>query len=173
LNEGEKTCSQGIQAYGLVKAPYLITSKPLRWEKQMELRILIVDDDLPVLKALMRSLSLNYDLVQADSGQQALDILQQDGPFDVIMSDLRMRHMDGVEFLIRAKKVSPESYIIILTGNQDQSAVEYVRNSGVVDCMLQKPSTKDDIVLAIEQGRLKLQKKSPRSGDVTCGASND
>jgi len=87
-------------------------------------RILFVDDEPMVLKGLQRTLRKRRDeweMTFASSSKEALDILGAE-PYDVIVSDLRMPEMDGVQLLAEVKSRHPEVVRIILSGQVEQEA---------------------------------------------------
>jgi HD-like signal output (HDOD) protein len=87
-------------------------------------RILFVDDEPMVLKGLQRTLRKRRDeweMTFASSSREALDILGAE-PYDVIVSDLRMPEMDGVQLLAEVKSRHPEVVRIILSGQVEQEA---------------------------------------------------
>src|SRR5882724_1862128 len=105
----------------------------------MTYKILLVDDDAKLLSSLKRNLCFDYDLTIAESGQQALDRLEAHEHFSVIVTDMRMPHMDGVQFIEKARRVAPNTVYLMLTGNQDiQTAMKAV-NDGQVFRFLNKP----------------------------------
>ena len=69
----------------------------------MDSRILLVDDDVALLRSLERNLCFDYAVTTADSGQAALDLLADGGSFSVIVTDMRMPGMDGVAFIEAAR----------------------------------------------------------------------
>jgi CheY-like chemotaxis protein len=112
-------------------------------------KILLVDDDAMLLSSLKRNLCIDYDLTLADSGQQALERLKTREHFSVIVTDMRMPHMDGILFIEEARKVAPNSVYMMLTGNQDiQTAMKAV-NDGQVFRFLNKPCEVAEIKRAL------------------------
>lgn len=84
----------------------------------MKLHILLVDDDLNLLKSLRRTLSLldcAWELAFAENGQQALDVLACE-PFDVIVIDLFMPVKDGLETIRELRCLYPDLKIIVISG---------------------------------------------------------
>lgn len=82
----------------------------------MKARILIVDDEQCILKALSRHFRyLRYDIDTANNGQEALDKLA-DSKFDVVISDIQMPVMSGVDLLRRIRKEYPMIRTIMTTG---------------------------------------------------------
>jgi len=91
-------------------------------------KILIVDDDELIRTTLGIKLTQDgYSVSIADSGESALKILKAES-FDIILSDLRMMGMDGIDLLKQAKTLQPEAEVIILTGHASlESAIEALR----------------------------------------------
>lgn len=105
----------------------------------MKKRILFVDDEPNILQGLkrtLRSLRNEWDMTFTESGQQALEILQQD-TFDAIVSDMRMPNMDGAQLLDEVKKRHPEMIRFVLSGHSDQELV--MRSLGPSHQYLAKP----------------------------------
>ena len=124
----------------------------------MNRNVLVVDDDRNLLNSLIRGLRKRFQVEAALGPEEGLKILAAKGPFAVIVSDLRMPVMDGIQFLSKAKTITPDSVRIILTGNADlQNAIEAV-NKGSIYRFLTKPCPSQILsgVLkqAVEQYRL-------------------
>jgi response regulator RpfG family c-di-GMP phosphodiesterase len=114
-------------------------------------RVLFVDDEPNVLNGIRRSLRNDFDIHTAASGKEALQILEGDEPFGVVVSDCRMPEMDGIELLQRCSKVSPQSVRIMLTGNLDQETAVKAVNTGDVFKFLNKPCEADALKQVIGQ----------------------
>lgn len=105
----------------------------------MTQKILFVDDDSNLLAALNRRLRKKFDMEIAIGPEQGLMVLEQVGPFAVVVADMRMPGMDGVTFLRRVRDISPDTVRIMLTGNADmQTAIDAV-NEGNIFRFLTKP----------------------------------
>ncbi|MFH0784469.1 MAG: HD domain-containing phosphohydrolase [Pseudomonadota bacterium] len=120
--------------------------------------ILFVDDEPRALQSFERQFKKRFSIRTAGSAVEALTILQEDGPCAVIVSDMRMPEMDGIQLFSQVKDLYPETVRIMLTGNADQmTAIEAV-NSGQIFRFLTKPSTPlaltTSLDLAIRQYRL-------------------
>jgi HD-like signal output (HDOD) protein/ActR/RegA family two-component response regulator len=105
----------------------------------MKKRILFVEDDPLLLDMYVMMLSGDgelWDMATASSGQQALDLMKQ-SPFDVVVSDMSMPGMNGIELLLEVRKRYPCSSRIILSGLQDQE--EVARCLGATHQFLPKP----------------------------------
>ena len=81
----------------------------------MSEKILLVDDEPNVLQAMQRQLRKRFRVVIAEGGEEALTALKSKGPFAVIVSDMRMPGMDGVQLLTRVKDNFPDTVRIMLT----------------------------------------------------------
>jgi CheY-like chemotaxis protein len=115
-------------------------------------RILIVDDEQPLLNGLRRRLGDFYDLVTANSGDAALAEIEANGEFAVVMTDMRMPGMNGVQFIQQARTVAPDSVYLMLTGNQDQATAIKAVNDGQVFRFLNKPCDHEHIRRALDAG---------------------
>jgi response regulator RpfG family c-di-GMP phosphodiesterase len=118
----------------------------------MVAKILFVDDDVNILEGFRRQFRKTLALETAPGGKEGLEALTQQGPFSVIVSDLRMQGMDGVQFLSRAREIAPESVRILLTGYAElETAIDAI-NQGNVFRFLTKPCKAQDLLKAIFDG---------------------
>ena len=124
--------------------------------RQKMARILIVDDDPGMLTAL-RSLfeSDGYEAVTVEDGRQAVDLMKSES-FDLLLSDVRMSPMDGIELLKAAKSIQPNLPVVMLTAYASiGTAVEAVK-LGALD-YIQKPLNMDKLLIsarrAVEYGQ--------------------
>ncbi|NLN59782.1 MAG: response regulator [Deltaproteobacteria bacterium] len=121
-------------------------------------KILFVDDEQNVLDALDRQLRRKYNLRTAISGEAGLEMIAREGPFAVVVSDMRMPLMDGIMFLKEVRRLAPQTVRLMLTGNAErQTAIDAI-NQGAIFRFLTKPSPVEEIVpalnAALEQYRL-------------------
>src|ERR1044072_2428349 len=98
----------------------------------MNYKILCVDDDPNILQGYKRALRKDFEIYVAEGGSEGLSVIENNGPFAVIISDMRMPVMDGVQFLSRVKKNSPLSIRMMLTGNADQQTAMDAVNEGSI-----------------------------------------
>jgi len=95
-------------------------------------RILIVDDDPVCLTAFSSILGEHFHVDTAESGVQALARLDPAEPYAVVISDMYMPDMDGIDFLAQVGRISPSSVKIMLTGHADlETAMAAVNRSHV------------------------------------------
>lgn len=120
----------------------------------MKERILIVDDEKNVLHAFRRSLSDVYTIETALCGKEALEMIEEKGPFTVIVSDYKMPGMDGIEVLSLAKSLDPAMVRIMLTGYPDRDLALEAMDRGQVFQFLTKPCTSMRLRETIDTGIL-------------------
>lgn len=113
-------------------------------------RVLCVDDDPMVLEGLVDTIGRRYDVTTADSGIKAISELRLHGPFEVVISDMRMPLMDGAKFLTSAKGIAPDTTRIVLSGYAEVDAAIAAVNSGSIFRFLVKPCNPADLIAAID-----------------------
>jgi response regulator RpfG family c-di-GMP phosphodiesterase len=115
-------------------------------------KILMVDDESNVLTAYEHLMHKDFKIDTAVGGAAALRTLEANGPYAVVVSDMRMPEMDGVQFLTRVKQLSPDTVRIMLTGYADiQSAMGAV-NEGSIFRFLTKPCEKETLGKTLTAG---------------------
>jgi CheY-like chemotaxis protein len=114
--------------------------------------ILCVDDEPRVTEGLALLLRRDYRAVTAAGGQAALEQLKQIGAPAVVISDMRMPGMDGVNLLKTVKRLYPETVRILLTGDPGRDAAVSAVNDGQIFRFLTKPCAPEKILAAVEAG---------------------
>jgi len=118
-------------------------------------KILIIDDEPAITMALSMSLSADgHDVVSASDGLKGLDILKKEKP-DIILADLKMPGIDGLEVLKRAKQMDDDVEVIIITGHGDIDAAIEALKFGASD-FLNKPVQDAALEVAIKRANEKL-----------------
>lgn len=121
-------------------------------------KILFVDDEENILQSIKRELRKRFDISTAEGGVLALEVLRDSGPFAVIVSDMRMPIMDGIQLLSKVKDLYPDTVRLMLTGNADQGTAIEAVNKGQIFRFLNKPCPTATLVtalaLALRQYRL-------------------
>jgi len=102
-------------------------------------KVLLVDDDRNLLDSFNRQFRNRINLVTAASGEDAIQAVTYDGPFAVVISDMQMPNMDGLEFLIKTRMLSQDSVRVMLTGNANLQVAIGAINDGNIYRFLQKP----------------------------------
>jgi len=118
----------------------------------LKAKILFVDDEQFILDGIRRQLHAKYDLHVALGGVKGLEILRSGTPFQVIVADMRMPEMDGIEFLNRAKEINPSAILMMLTGNSDRQTAKDAVDLGHVFHFLTKPCSDSELSKAIDGG---------------------
>ncbi|EHP4312748.1 two-component system response regulator GlrR [Salmonella enterica] len=123
--------------------------------------LLLVDDDLGLLKLLgMRLTSEGYSVVTAESGQEGLRVLHRE-KVDLVISDLRMDEMDGMQLFTEIQKVQPGMPVIILTAHGSIPDAVAATQKGVFS-FLTKPIDRDALYKAIDEA---LEQSAPATDD--------
>ena len=126
-------------------------------------KILLVDDDSNILDGYRRSLSKEFLMETALGGTEALALATDNGPYAVVISDMRMPGMDGIQLLSNIKAVSPDTIRVMLTGNADKETAINAINEGSIFRFLNKPCSKEmmarTITAALVQYRLVTAEK--------------
>lgn len=129
----------------------------------MNNKVLLVDDDLNVLQAYTRTLRSNFKVTTTDNGADGLQILKEEGPFAVVVTDYRMPKMDGIQFLAHAKGLTPDTIRIMLSGQADLEVSIQAVNEGNIFRFLNKPCPTEQLIkvlsTAIEQYRLVMSER--------------
>jgi response regulator RpfG family c-di-GMP phosphodiesterase len=115
-------------------------------------KILLVDDEQNVLQGLRRQLRGQFDIDIANSGIEALKCCQAQGPYAVVVSDMQMPGMNGVQFLQRLREISPDSIRVMLTGNADQHTAAAAVNEGEIFRFINKPCPADTLARTLQAG---------------------
>ena len=118
----------------------------------MPAKILFVDDDANILAGFERQLRKFFALETALGAKEGLDVINEKGPFSVIVSDLRMPEMDGIQFLSRVRETAPDSIRIMLTGYADLGTAINAVNEGYIFRFLTRPCERDVLVTALSSG---------------------
>lgn len=116
-------------------------------------RLLIVDDETSILKSLTRTLAgEDLYILTAQSGTQALLLLESQ-PVDLIISDQRMPHMSGIEFLTQAGQKYPDIISMMLTAYADiEVAIQAINDIGIYKFIL-KPWEEYDLKMTIDKAK--------------------
>lgn len=120
-----------------------------------EEKILLIDDEEVNVRVLSMSLRVDgYEVVTAYSGEEGLEVFDRESP-DIVLTDIKMPGMDGLEVLRRIKERRPEAEVIIITGHGDiDSAIEALQH-GASD-FINKPIRDEALAISLKRARDKL-----------------
>ncbi len=113
--------------------------------------ILVVDDEGAIRYSISKTLQrIGYQVHTAASGEEALEMMERQ-PYDVVLTDIRMPGLTGVDLLARIKQQAPDAVVILLTGYASlETAIESLR-LGAHDYLV-KPSSSQDIRNSVSKG---------------------
>ncbi len=113
-------------------------------------RVLFVDDEANILDTYRASLRKLYKVDIALGPEEGLKKVENEGPYAVVVSDLKMPGMDGIEFLSRVQQLKPDTVRVMLTGHADLETSIQAVNRGQVFRFLTKPTPIDEMCGALE-----------------------
>ena len=118
-------------------------------------KILVIDDERPILEVLDISLtSEGYDVITAENGEEGLELFEKQGP-KLILTDIRMPGMDGIEVLKRIKASDNEAEVIVITGHGDIDSAISALQHGASD-FINKPIRDEVLLLSLERAKKKI-----------------
>ena len=118
----------------------------------MNKRVLIVDDELNLLRSLQRNLRGKFDLTIAEGGVAGMTQILEGGPFGAIVSDLRMPEIDGLQVLGLARLVVPDTFRVMLTGNVSSHLALHDSNSRPWFQYVSKPCSTESLLSVLSEG---------------------
>ena len=124
----------------------------IRKESSMKDKVLLVDDDEMLLAGLKRQLRNHFRIETAINGEEALRMVEENGPYAVVVSDYMMPGMNGIELLRHVKMTSPDTIRMMLTGSADMSTAIKAVNEGSIYKFHPKPCPAQTLGSAIQSG---------------------
>jgi len=118
----------------------------------MRAKILFVDDEPSALEGFTRTLHGKFDIRTAISGGEGLVRIGEEGPFAVVVSDMRMPGMSGGDFLAEVRRIAPQTVRMLLTGYADMHSAMDAVNRGQILHFLTKPCPRDVLIAALNSG---------------------
>ncbi|HEX4264107.1 MAG TPA: HD domain-containing phosphohydrolase [Verrucomicrobiae bacterium] len=129
----------------------------------MSEKILFVDDDANLLASCERNLRRQFQIETAEGGEAGLAKIAARGPYAVVISDMQMPGMNGIQFLSAVKERAPDTVRVMLTGNADVEVAMGVVNEGNIFRFLTKPCQPEVLAKALNdalaQHRLVMAEK--------------
>ena len=118
----------------------------------MRTKILLVDDDEMLLAGLKRQLRNKFQVETAISGENAVKMVEDNGPYAVVVSDYMMPGMNGIELLTQVKQTDPDTIRMMLTGSADMATAVKAVNEGSIYKFHPKPCPAETLSDAIQSG---------------------
>jgi CheY-like chemotaxis protein len=128
-----------------------ISRQLMSLDRPKKAKMLVVDDEPDNLDLLYRTFRRDFQVLKAESGVHALEVLAAEGEVAVIISDQRMPEMKGTEFLSRTVPQFPDTMRIILTGFTDVEDLVEAINSGQVYKYITKPWNPDELKAVVQR----------------------
>jgi DNA-binding NtrC family response regulator len=117
----------------------------------MSAKVLVVDDEESILKGIKLNLGRKFDLTLANGPEEAQQLVRNEGPFAVVVSDMRMPVMDGASLMRKIKEEHPATLCILLTGHADfEFGGSQALQSGLLFKILNKPCSPEKLGNAIQ-----------------------
>jgi putative nucleotidyltransferase with HDIG domain len=127
-------------------------------EEKIPSRVLIVDDEENIIRSLTRLIINNdIDVLSASSAEDAVKLLEENEDISLIISDQRMPHTTGTDFLEQARRIRPLATRILLTGYSDIKAAVDAINKGGAYRYLTKPWRDEEILQAVQEAAYKYE----------------
>ncbi len=128
-------------------------------KKKEQEKILVIDDEKTTLKMFRLFLDLyGYDIHTAESGEEGLEVFEREKP-GIILTDIKMPGMDGIEVLKEIKRRAPETEVIVITGHGDMDLAIQALNLDAAD-FINKPIQRESLEngLARAHDRLRINR---------------
>ncbi len=114
-------------------------------------RVLLVDDEPSLLRAMRRGFANDFDVHTAESAEEALTVIRNSEPFAVVVADFQMPGMDGCEFLSHVAALSPRAVRIMMSGDLDTETGIHLANTGHVFKFFSKPFDLAELRAALDE----------------------
>lgn len=113
------------------------------------IRVLLVDDEELICRTLQRLLKTQtrFELHTASTYVEALDVFRREGPFELLLTDLRLHEMTGLELAKRFAQKAPSLRVVFMSG-------DIPRDAAARYLTIEKPFDRDDLLMALEQALL-------------------
>lgn len=115
-------------------------------------KVLYVDDERLNLMLFVAHLDKKYNVLTADSGEVGLTILKENRGIRVVVSDMKMPHMNGIEFIKKALEITPDTIFYILTGFEITKEIQQALDEGLIRKYFRKPFNIKEISAEIDRG---------------------
>jgi response regulator RpfG family c-di-GMP phosphodiesterase len=122
-------------------------------------RVLWVDDNPRVTSSVVHALQRHFAITTASSGEAALQFLETQGPFAVLVGDLCLPGIFNTTLFVRAREIAPDTLRIMLTGQADVQAARAAVNEAEVFRLLLKPCAPEALFVALQAAAERYQRR--------------
>jgi len=127
--------------------------------------ILLIDDERPTLEMLSLFLgAYGYTPLTAETGEEGIEVFKQKRP-EIVMTDIKMPGMDGIEVLKRIKAIDPATEVIVVTGHGDMDLAIQALNLSATD-FINKPVQKETLEAALRRAQERLQTSRKEENEI-------
>lgn len=129
-------------------------------------KILVIDDEKATLKMFRLFLDVyGFDILTAESGEEGLEVFDREKP-DIVLTDIKMPGMDGIEVLQQIKKRSPATEVIVITGHGDMDLAIQALNLDAAD-FINKPIQRQSLEQGLARAKERLKLAKSRQNEVS------
>lgn len=115
-------------------------ARRLQSRKSMPLRVLVAEDDPAMLETVAAAVgATGADVTTAASGAELVQLLAEEGPFDLVVTDVAMPWMSGIQVSLAARNAGLQMPIIVMTAMRDEKVARQVATLGHSAILLHKP----------------------------------
>ena len=136
-------------------------------ETQARDRLLVVEDDPPLRQLIVRTLERQgFAVLEAPNGAAALELVQAGTSIALLITDVVMPHMDGFDLVSRVTQLAPQTRVLFISGEAEQSVAVRGGLKELGFAFLQKPFTRDELVQTIDVVLARVRTTEPGSGET-------
>ena len=135
-------------------------------------KILVIDDEEPTLHMFELFLqAYGYEAITATSGEQGLELFQEHGPA-IVLTDIKMPGMDGLQVLKRIKEMDPGTEVIVITGHGDMDLAIRALNLDATD-FINKPIGRENLEKALARARERIELSKVKQKEISLKIEDD
>lgn len=129
-------------------------------------KILVIDDEKATLKMFRLFLDVyGFDILTAESGGEGLEVFDRERP-DIVLTDIKMPGMDGIQVLQEIKRRSPATEVIVITGHGDMDLAIQALNLDAAD-FINKPIQRQSLEQGLSRARERLKLAKSRQHEIS------
>jgi anti-anti-sigma factor len=135
-------------------------------------KILIIDDEKPTLSMFRLLLeAYGYSVLTAENGEQGIELFRNENP-PIVLTDIKMPGMDGIEVLKKIKELSPLAEVIVITGHGDMDLAIKALNLDATD-FINKPIQKIELDAALQRAQERIKVSGDKEKEITLDVDGD
>lgn len=123
-------------------------------------RVLFIDDEPNLLEGVSRTLRRKFALVTAVGPEAGLAAAQAQGPFAVVVADMRMPGMDGLTLLSKIQAMAPTTVRVLLTGDAEGAGAASAVAQGIISRYVSKPCPPDVLTAVLQEAVAQYRRSS-------------